>query len=312
VLLLRWLCAAALIIAVCAALWRLAHPGPTATSPTRAALGRFASHPSAVLALVALVALYVVSALAPWLATHDPIEILSQSLANHPPSHDLLFGTDFAGRDVFSRVLFGVRISLAIALLATALSVVIGTAYGATAGFVGGAVDSVMMRLVDACLAIPRIVLLIAIGTLWSPLSVSSLVLLLGLTAWFGTSRLVRAEVLSLREREMVAAARALGARDLVIIGRHVLPNVISPVIVAATLGIANVIISEAALSFLGIGIPVPTPSLGNIIHDGTPYIATAWWVALFPGIALVITALSCNLAGDGLRDAMDPRQVDR
>ena len=308
---LRWLCAAALIAALCTALWRFAHEDDR-TSRARAVLARYASHPSAVIALVALVVLYVLSAFAPWLATHDPIEILAQTLTNHPPSRQLLFGTDFAGRDVFSRVLYGTRISLTIALLATAISVIVGTAYGATAGFVGGRLDTVMMRLVDAFLSIPRIVLLIAIGTLWSPLSITALILILGLTAWFGTSRLVRAEVLSLREREMVAAARALGARDLAILRRHVLPNVLSPVIVAATLGVAGVIVSEAALSYLGIGIPDPTPSLGNIIHDGTPYIATAWWVALFPGIVLVIIALACNLAGDGLRDAMDPRQVDR
>jgi peptide/nickel transport system permease protein len=311
VLALRWLCAAALIAALCAALWRFARRGES-RSRAHAVLARYSSHPSAVISLVALIVLYVVSALAPWLATHDPIEILAQALANHPPSRELLFGTDFAGRDVFSRVLYGTRLSLTIALLATVISVVIGTAYGATAGFVGGTLDSFMMRLVDAFLSIPRIVLLIAIGTLWSPLSITSLILMLGLTAWFGTSRLVRAEVLSLKEREMVAAARALGARDLAIVRRHVLPNVLSPVIVAATLGVAGVIVSEAALSYLGIGIPDPTPSLGNIIHDGTPFLATAWWVALFPGIALVITALACNLAGDGLRDAMDPRQVDR
>ena len=308
---LHWLCAAALIVALCAALWRFSNHGPRA-SRARAVLARYATHPSAVIALGALIVLYLLSALAPWLATHDPVEILAQTLVNHPPSRELLFGTDFAGRDVFSRVLYGTRISLTIALLATFISVVVGIAYGATAGFVGGHLDTVMMRLVDAFLSIPRIVLLIAIGTLWSPLSITSLIVLLGFTAWFGTSRLVRAEVLSLKEREMVAAARALGARDLAIVGRHVLPNVLSPVIVAATLGVAGVIVNEAALSYLGIGIPDPTPSLGNIIHDGTPYLATAWWVALFPGIVLVITALACNLAGDGLRDAMDPRQVDR
>lgn len=308
---LRWLCAAALIATLCAALWRLAHP-VRRTSRARAVFARYATHPSAVISLVALIVLYVIGVLSPWLATHDPIEILAQALVNHPPSRELVFGTDFAGRDVFSRVLYGMRLSLTIALVATVISVIIGTAYGAIAGFVGGRLDTIMMRIVDAFLAIPRIVLLIAIGTLWSPLTMSSLILILGLTAWFGTSRLVRAEVMSLKEREMVAAARALGARDLAIIRRHVLPNVLSPVIVAATLGVAGVIVNEAALSYLGIGIPAPTPSLGNIIHDGTPYLATAWWVALFPGIALVITALACNLAGDGLRDAMDPRQVDR
>ncbi|MDB4909870.1 MAG: binding-protein-dependent transport system inner rane component [Gemmatimonadetes bacterium] len=308
---LRWLSAAALIAALCIALWRFARTRTT-SGRSRGAFARYAAHPSAVIALIALIMLYVLAALAPWLATHDPIGILAQSFVNHPPSRELLFGTDFAGRDVFSRVLYGTRISLTIALLATVISVIVGTAYGATAGFVGGKLDAVMMRFVDAFLAIPRIVLLIAIGTLWSPLSMWSLILILGLTAWFGTSRLVRAEVLSLKERDMVAAARALGARDLAIVRRHVLPNVMTPVIVAATLGVAGVIINEAALSYLGIGIPDPTPSLGNIIREGTPYVGTAWWVALFPGIALVLTALAYNLAGDGLRDAMDPRQVDR
>ena len=310
-LVLRWLGAAALVVALCMIFWRYAHRDASA-SRRRAAVARYATHPSAVLALFALLAFYVVSLLAPWLATHDPIEILAQTLVNHPPSRELIFGTDYAGRDIFSRVLYGTRLSLTIALLATVISVLVGTAYGLLAGFSGGTLDAVMMRLVDAFLAIPRIVLLIAVGTLWAPLSLGALVLILGLTAWFPTSRLVRAEVLSIKERDVVAAARALGARDLAIVRRHILPNVLTPVIVAATLGVAGVIINEAALSYLGIGIPDPTPSLGSIIREGTPYIASAWWVALFPGLALVITSLAYNLAGDGLRDAMDPRQVDR
>jgi len=308
---LRWLAALLLIGAVSTALWRYAHPFAHAT-PRRAAAARYAAHPSAVVALFVLLVMYVLAALAPWLASHDPIALLSQTLVNQAPSRELIFGSDYVGRDVFSRVLYGMRLSLTVALLATVISVIVGTAYGLVAGFVGGPLDTAMMRIVDAFLSIPRIVLLIAIGALWAPLGVTSLVLILGFTAWFGTSRLVRAEVLSLREREMVAAARALGARDLAIVRRHVLPNVLTPVIVSATLGVAGVIINEATLSFLGIGIPDPAPSLGNIIRDGTPYIATAWWVALFPGLALVITAMAYNLAGDGLRDAMDPRQVDR
>jgi peptide/nickel transport system permease protein len=311
VLVLRWAAAGTLVVAICTALWRAAHP-PRGATGARAALARYAAHPSAVLALIALVSLYVLSALAPWLATHDPIAILERTLSNHSPSRAFLFGTDYAGRDVFSRVLYGARISLSIALLATSIAVVVGTLWGVTAGFYGGRLDALMMRVVDAFLAIPRIVLLIAVGTLWAPLSMSALIVVLGLTAWFDTSRLVRAEVLSIKDREMVVAAHALGATDLAIVKRHVLPNVLTPVIVAATLGVAGVIINEAALSFLGIGVPDPTPSLGNIIRDGTPYLASAWWVALFPGITLVITALAYNLAGDGLRDAMDPRQVDR
>ena len=310
-LILRWAAAGTLVVAICAALWRAAHAARGATGG-RAVLARYAAHPSAVLALIALVLLYVLSALAPWLATHDPITILERALSNHAPSRAFLFGTDYAGRDVFSRVLYGARISLSIALLATSIAVVAGTLWGVTAGFCGGRLDALMMRVVDAFLAIPRIVLLIAVGTLWAPLSMSALIIVLGLTAWFDTSRLVRAEVLSIKDREMVVAARALGATDFAIVKRHVLPNVLTPVIVAATLGVAGVIINEAALSFLGIGVPDPTPSLGNIIRDGTPYLASAWWVALFPGITLVITALAYNLAGDGLRDAMDPHQVDR
>jgi peptide/nickel transport system permease protein len=307
----RWLSAAVLIAVLSLVLWWYAHPG-TQTSARRSAAARYAAHPSAVVALFALLAMYVIAGLAPWLATHDPIALMPQSFVNNPPSRGFLFGTDYVGRDVFSRVLYGTRLSLTIALLATVISVIIGTSYGLIAGFVGGALDTVMMRLVDAFLAIPRIVLLIAIGALWAPMPVTALVLILGLTSWFGTSRLVRAEVLSLRERDMVTAARALGARDLAIVGRHVLPNVLSPVIVSATLGVAGVIINEATLSFLGIGVSDPAPSLGNIIHDGSPFIATAWWVALFPGLALVITAMAYNLAGDGLRDALDTRQVDR
>ncbi|MFI5241444.1 MAG: ABC transporter permease [Gemmatimonadales bacterium] len=308
---LRWATAGTVIVALCAALWRGAHP-PRGTTGARAALARYAAHPSAVLAAAALITLYVLSALAPWLATHDPIAILERSMSNHAPTHGFLFGTDYAGRDVLSRVLYGARISLSVALLATSIAVVVGTLWGITAGFCGGKLDALMMRIVDAFLAIPRIVLLIAIGTLWAPLSISALIIVLGLTAWFETSRLVRAEVLSIKDREMVVAARALGASDVAIVKRHVLPNVLTPVFVAATLAVAGVIINEAALSFLGIGVADPTPSLGNIIHDGTPYLASAWWVALFPGITLVITALAYNLAGDGLRDAMDPRQVDR
>ena len=308
---LRWLAALALIVSLCGVLWRCARPSPLA-GKLRASFARYAAHPSAMLALIALVIFYVVALFAPWLATHDPIAILGQSMVNHPPSREVLFGTDYVGRDVFSRVLYGARISLTIALLATIIALFVGTAYGVIAGYYGGAIDSVMMRLVDAFLAIPRIILLIAVGTLYSPLSIASLTLILGLTAWFAPSRLVRAEVLSIKERDMISAARALGARDLAILRRHVLPNVLSPVIVAATLGVAGVIINEAALSFLGIGIPDPTPSLGNIIREGTPFAASAWWVALFPGLVLVITALAYNLAGDGLRDALDPRQVDR
>ena len=306
---LRWIIAAALVVVLCIGLRAYARPR---AGRARSILARYAAHPSALIALVILIALYVLTAFAPWLSPRDPIAILPHALSNIAPSASFPFGTDYAGRDVFSRVLYGARISLAVALLATVIAVIVGTVYGLAAGFYGGHLDAVMMRIVDALLAIPRIVLLIVVATLWSPLSLGALIVVLGLTAWFGTSRLVRAEVLAIKERDMVAAARALGASDLAIVRRHILPNVLTPVIVAATLGVAGVVINEAALSYLGIGVPDPLPSLGNIIRDGTPYLASTWWVALFPGLALVITALAYNLAGDGLRDAMDTRQVDR
>lgn len=308
---LRWGLAAALVIIICLVLRNTARPDVNA-SGARAALTRYAAHPSAVIALILLIALFTVSLLAPWLSPHDPTEIPGASLASAAPSTAFPFGTDYAGRDVLSRVLYGARISLSVALLGTVIAMTVGTAYGLAAGFYGGRLDALLMRFVDAMLAIPRIVLLIVVATLWSPITLGALIVILGLTAWFATSRLVRAEVLAIKEREMVLAARALGASDLAIIRRHILPNVLTPVLVAATLGVAGVIINEAALSFLGIGVPDPTPSLGNIIRDGTPYLASAWWVSLFPGLALVITSLAYNLAGDGLRDAMDPRQVDR
>jgi peptide/nickel transport system permease protein len=255
----------------------------------------------------------VVAVLAPWLAPYDPTAQLDiVALKNLAPSVAHPFGTDFASRDVFSRVLYGARVSLSVALLAIAVSTSVGTTFGAVAGYYGGRIDDVMMRLIDAALSVPRILLLIAVLVLWGEVSLPMLVLMLGLTGWFGVSRLVRAQVLALREQEMVLAARALGARDRDILRRHLLPHVLSPVIVAATLGIANVILIEAGLSYLGIGVRPPTPSWGNIIFDGREQIGSLWWVSTFPGLAIVLTVLAVNLVGDGLRDALDPRQVER
>jgi peptide/nickel transport system permease protein len=193
-------------------------------------------------------------------------------------------GTDFASRDVFSRLLYGARVSLSIALLAILLSATVGTLYGAAAGYYGGRVDAVMMRIIDAALSVPRILLLITLLVLWGAVPVAALIVVLGFTGWFGVSRLVRAEVLALKERDMV---------------------------VAATLGIANVIVIEAGLSYLGIGVRPPLPSWGNMIQDGVSQIATVWWVSLFPGLAIVATVMAFNIIGDGLRDALDPRQLD-
>lgn len=263
-------------------------------------------------ALWVVVASCVVAALAPWLAPYSPTATPDiVALKNLPPSFAHLLGTDFASRDVFSRLLYGGRVSLSIALLAILLSATVGTVYGAVAAYYGGRVDAIMMRLIDAALSVPRILLLITFLVLWGAVPLAPLVLVLGFTGWFGVSRLVRAEVLSLKERDMVVAARALGARDREIIFRHILPNVISPVVVAATLGIAHVIVIEAGLSYLGIGVRPPVPSWGNMIQDGVSQMATVWWVSLFPGLAIVTTVMAFNIIGDGLRDALDPRQLD-
>jgi peptide/nickel transport system permease protein len=272
---------------------------------------RIRARPAARAAIVLLAVLAVLGALAPLIAPHSPTrqpDIVA--LKRQPPSAAHPFGTDQFSRDVLSRVLHGGRLSLAIALLAVGLSATIGTAYGAIAGFYGGWVDAAMMRALDALLAIPRVLMVIAAATLWGPLGIPHLVLLLGVTGWFGVSRLVRAEVLSVVSRDYVAAARALGGSDARLLLTHVLPNVLSPVIVAAALGVGNVIVLEAGLSYLGAGVQAPHASWGNIIRDGSTDLGGLWWMSVFPGLAIVGTVVACNLLGDALRDALDPRQL--
>jgi peptide/nickel transport system permease protein len=216
-------------------------------------------------------------------------------------------GTDQAARDVLSRLLYGARISLGIGILAVAISVTLGTLLGAVAGYLGGWVDGAVMRFVDMVIAFPRLVLLVTIVAVFQP-SILLIVAVLGLTLWPGTARIVRGEVLALRERGFVLAARALGYSRRRIILRHVVPNVLGPVIVAATLGIGETIVLEAGLSFLGLGVQPPTPSWGTMVADGRNNLLGAWWLSTFPGFAIVLTVLAFNLVGDGLRDAMDPR----
>jgi peptide/nickel transport system permease protein len=187
-----------------------------------------------------------------------------------------------------------------------------GIAVGAAAGFIGGAVDAVLMRFVDAALSIPRLLVLIMVASLWGSLGLVPLTLLMAGTGWFAVSRLVRAETLVLREREFIVAARALGASPFRILVRHVLPNVAAPALVSATLGIANVILLEAGLSYLGIGVRPPTASWGAIIQDGAEQVSDLWWLTLFPGLAILVTVFACNALGDALRDAFDPRQLPR
>ncbi len=229
-------------------------------------------------------------------------------LANTPPSADHPFGTDELSRDVLSRVVSGARISLAVAGLAVTLSVTLGAAVGLVAGYWGGAVDAALMRVVDGALAVPRLFLLLLVLAVPTRVPLVALILLIGTTGWFTTSRLVRAETLRLREENFVLAAQALGASRRRIIFRHLLVNASGPLLVAGTLGVGDVILLEAGLSFLGLGVQPPTPSWGGMIMDARPVLEAAPWVGIFPGIAITLTVLATNLVGDALRDALDPR----
>jgi len=267
---------------------------------------RLAANRFALTGCVVVCLLFLLSLLAPVLTPYHPDAIDAYHVLL-PPSAAHWFGTDELGRDVLTRVLFGARISLKVGFVAVGIAVCIGTAIGLVAGYYGGWIDAVLMRLVDIMLCFPTFFLILAVIAMLEP-SIWYIMVVIGLTGWMGVARLVRAEVLSLREREFVMAARALGASDLRIIVRHVLPNALSPVLVSATLGVAGAILTESALSFLGIGVQPPIPSWGNILTSGKDYIEFAWWLSLFPGLSILITVLSYNLVGEGIRDALDPR----
>lgn len=218
-----------------------------------------------------------------------------------------LLGTDGYGRDLLSRLLHGARISLGVALLAVALALTVGLLVGAVAGAGPRLLDAVLMRGVDALLAFPWLFLVLALTALFRP-STTLVIVVLGATSWMTLSRLVRAEILSLKQREFILAARGLGLHPARILLRHLLPNALNPVVVQATLAVGNVILAESALSFLGMGVQPPTPSWGNIVADGRGVLVTAWWVSTFPGLMIVLAVLAFNLLGDRLRDVLDPR----
>ncbi|HJU74660.1 MAG TPA: ABC transporter permease [Gemmatimonadaceae bacterium] len=260
-----------------------------------------------------ILALLLVALLAPWLAPYDPAAQLDIiALKNQAPSMAHPFGTDVYGRDVLSRMIYGTRVSLSVAMLAMLLSTFIGTAYGLTAALGGRAVDMVLMRGVDALLSIPRILLLLGVVALWGTLSVGALIVVIGLSGWFGAARLVRTQVLTLRERDFVTAARGLGAGTVRVAVRHILPHVASPVLVAATFGVGAALVIEAGLSFLGFGVAEPQASWGSILRDGREFLVSAWWLTFIPGAALVITVLGFNVIADRLRDIASGRHLLR
>lgn len=249
---------------------------------------------------------------APLVATHDPLEMdLSAEARLQGPSLEHLFGTDNLGRDVFSRMVYGARVSLSVGFIAVFISVVIGLFLGGISGYYGGGVDGVIMRLVEIMYCFPTFFLIMMVITFLGP-SIANVMVVIGLTSWAGLCRLVRAEFLTLRERDFVYSARVQGASDMRIIFRHILPNAMAPVYVSATLSVGAAILVESALSFLGLGVQIPAPSWGNILTAGKNYIDYAWWLTLFPGLAILVTVLSFNLIGEGLREIMDPKLRER
>jgi len=270
---------------------------------------RFRSNKLGMVGAVIVVTLYIVAILAPLLTPYDPVTQGDIPRMRYlPPSSQHLLGTDKFGRDVLARIFYGSRISLSISFLAVAISVILGSIVGAVAGYIGGVVDTIIMRMVDGFMAIPRLFLLLTCIALFSG-SIWLIIFLLGATGWMATARLVRAQILSLRSQDFVKAAEVLGAGGRRIVLRHLLPNTLTVIIVAATLRIGGIILTEAALSFLGLGVQPPTPSWGQMVFGGREVLLSAWWVSTFPGLAIAVTVIGYNLLGDGLRDAFDPRQ---
>ena len=268
---------------------------------------RFFRYPSATAGMVILVFLATVALCAPLVTPYPPYQQIL-TLQDHPPTWLHPLGTDFIGRDVWSRLVYGARVSLGAGTLGMLLAVTLGALVGAAAGYFRGWTDALLMRAVDVGLSIPRILLVLCAIALWGTLGVGALIVLLGLTGWFATSRIVRAEVMSVRERPYTDAVRALGARPWWIILRHVLPNTAAALIVSAALGIGNMMLLEAGVSFLGAGIQPPHPSWGNMIADGRDQLGTAPWTTLFPGLAIALAVMALNATGDALRDALDPK----
>ena len=267
---------------------------------------RFKKNKLALAGGVLVFLLFAIAILAPVFASYDPDKIDMDNVLVQPNSHHFL-GTDDLGRDVFSRMLFGARVSLAVGFVAIGIATLIGIILGAIAGYYEGFLDSLIMRFVDIMLSIPTFFLLLTVIALVGP-SLFIVMLVIGLTSWMSVARLVRAEFLTLKSRDFVIAARSIGASDLRIIFKHILPNAMSPVYVSFILGVAGAILMESGLSFLGFGVQPPAPSWGNILTAGREYIEVAWWLILFPGLAILVTTLSYYILGEGIRQALDPK----
>jgi len=266
----------------------------------------FFKNPLALSGLIIILTILIAALVAPIIAPYDPNFININSILL-PPSTNHLMGTDGLGRDVFSRMLYGAQISLLVGFVAVGIATLIGVILGSLAGFYRGWVDSLIMRFVDIMLSIPTFFLILAVIAFLTP-SIWNIMIVIGLTSWMGVTRLVRAEFFSLRQREYVLAAETMGSNHFSIIIKHLLPNSLTPIIVSSVLGIASAVLVESGLSFLGLGVQAPTASWGNILTDGKEYIQFAWWLSLFPGLAILITVLGYNLLGEGLRDILDPK----
>lgn len=287
----------------------LAVPSREGRPPTQP----FRPHLKALVGLALTASIVVASVLAPWIAPHDPYaQTIERRLL--PPAFQRggslghLLGTDALGRDIFSRILWGSRVSLMVGLTSVVIAGSLGTTLGLVTGYYGGRIDAVLMRLLDVQLALPFLVLALMIVAIFGG-GLVKVILILGLTGWVVYARIARGEVLTVKTREFIDAARALGVPSSLILRRHILPNIVHSVIVIAALEVGSMILAEASLSFLGLGVQPPTPSWGGMVADGRDYLATAWWVSTMPGVAIVLTVLGVTLLGDWVRDMMDPRQ---
>lgn len=270
---------------------------------------RFLRNRLAVAGGLVVAVLVLVAVFAPFIAPYSPNDIDRRHILE-PPGFGHLLGTDDLGRDVLSRMIWGARISLAVGFVAVGIATCIGLVFGAFAGYYGGWADRIITRFIDIMLTIPTFFLILTVIAFIGS-SIWNIMVVIGLTSWMGVARLVRAEFLSLKERDYVLAARALGAGNMRIIFRHIMINSMAPVLVSSVLGIAGAVLLESSLSFLGIGVQPPTPTWGNILTLGKDNIEIAWWLSVFPGLAILITVLGYNLLGEGVRDSIDPRLWD-